>query len=74
MAPLDKLSGLEATSPGISAGAWQTHFETASKENHLETTWSRMLKTNFDGAVFEDLNAEGICVVVCNSPGEIMVA
>lgn len=33
-----------------------------------------MLKTNFDGVVFEDLNAAGIHVVVCNSLGEIMVA
>ena len=33
-----------------------------------------MLKTNFNGAVSEDLNAECISVVVCNSPEEIMVA
>ena len=26
-----------------------------------------MLKTNFDGTIFEDLNATGVDVVVCNS-------
>ncbi|KAK7821470.1 hypothetical protein CFP56_037668 [Quercus suber] len=31
-----------------------------------------MLKTNFDGIVFEDLNATSVDVVVRNSLGEIM--
>ena len=31
-----------------------------------------MLKTNFDGTVFKDLNATGVDVVVRNSLGEIM--
>ena len=30
------------------------------------------MKTNFDGAVFEDLNATGIGVVVCDSHGEVL--
>ena len=32
------------------------------------------MKTNFDGAVFEDLNAAGIGVVVHNSHGEVLEA
>ena len=35
---------------------------------------SALLKTNFDGAVFEDLGAVGIGVVVCNSSGEVLAA
>ena len=32
------------------------------------------MKTNFDGAVFEDLNAAGIGVVVRDSHGEVLAA
>ena len=32
------------------------------------------MKTNFDGVVFEDLDAVGIGVVVRNSCGEVMAA
>lgn len=33
-----------------------------------------LLKTNFDGAVFEELGAAGIGAVVRNSPGEVLAA
>lgn len=32
------------------------------------------MKTNFDGAMFEDLNAASIGVVVCDSHGEVLAA
>ena len=32
------------------------------------------VKTNFDGAIFEDLHVAGICVVIQNDQGEVLVA
>ena len=32
------------------------------------------IKTNFDGAMFEDINSPGICVVVHDDKGEVLAA
>ena len=49
-----------------------------SKTLARKVTWippdAALLKTNFDGAVFDDLGAAGIGVVVRNSRGEVLAA
>ncbi|KAK7828360.1 hypothetical protein CFP56_030324 [Quercus suber] len=56
----------------------QLHGKSAIKQPPKQTIWkspdSSTLKTNFDDAIFEDLDAIGIGVVVQNSSGEVLAA
>ncbi|KAK7851469.1 hypothetical protein CFP56_041893 [Quercus suber] len=51
---------------GVPLATQQTYHQEAAKKS--------LLKTNFDGAVFEDLGVAGISVMVQNSFGKVLAA
>ena len=44
------------------------------KQNIWKPPNPSTVKTNFDGAIFEELDAAGVGVFVCNSSGELLAA
>ena len=56
----------------------QSHSKLVVKQPPKQNIWKppnpSTVKTNFDGAIFEELDAAGVGVVVCNSSGELLAA
>ena len=75
VAPLEKIFDLAQK---YLANFQQQRAKPASKKLSRKVIWKPpdigLLKKNFDGAVFEDLGAAGIGVVVCNFSGEVLAA
>ena len=73
--PLDKLSDLAQQ---YLQEFQQLHGRSVIKQPPKQIIWKppdlSTLKTNFDGAVFEDLDATGVGFVVRNSSGEVLAA
>ena len=73
--PLDKLSDLAQQ---YLQEFQQLRGKSVIKQPPKQTIWKppdlSPLKTNFDGAIFEDLDVVGIGVVVRNSSGEVLAA
>ena len=73
--PLDKLSDLAQQ---YLQEFQQLHGRPVIKQPPKQTIWKppdlSTLKTNFDSAVFEELDAVGIGVIVLNSSGEVLAA
>ena len=74
---LDKSKIFSATTQYLSAFQLKFPMKVA-KSPEIEMKWSPPLgeeyKTNYDGAVFEDLGEAGIGVVVRNATGEVLAA
>lgn len=73
--PLEKLSDLaQQYLPEFQ----QSHSKPVVKQPPKQNIWKppdpSTLKTNFDGAIFEELDATGIGVIVRNSSGELLAA
>ena len=73
--PLDKLSDLAQQ---YLQEFQQLHGRPVIRQPPKQTIWKppdvSTLKTNFDSAVFEELDAVGIGVIVLNSSGEVLAA